>query len=71
MKVGDLVRTKFARIGTPQGTLGLVVENYDVDCGIKMFVVQILGNQGPSVLRWPQVKRRWLSVDLEMVNESR
>ena len=71
MKVGDLVKTKFARIGAPQGTLGLVVENYDVDCGIKMFVVQMLGNHPSSVLRYPQVKRRWLSVDLEMVNESR
>jgi hypothetical protein len=33
MKCGDLVKIKKSRIGTPAGTLGLVVETFHSACG--------------------------------------
>jgi len=63
MKPGNLVRTIRAGIGIPAGTLGLIVESLNVNDGIHIQVVKLLGR--------PRCDRRYLGRDLEVINEGR
>ncbi len=72
MTVGDLVKVTRAAIGVPVGTLGLIVASYEtrgdyeITPGEKIHILQLVGGEYP----WGQ-NRRYLSRDLEVVNESR
>jgi len=67
MKPGDLVKTTRARIGVPEGTCGLIVDlkpsrqNYEV----QIYMVDLVGS------KFVGVSRPFLSIDLEVINESR
>ena len=63
MTVGNLVRITRAGIGIPAGTLGLIVESLNVNDGIHIQVVKLLGR--------PRCDRRYLARDLEVISESR
>ena len=68
MRAGDLVKVRRPQIGVPAGTLGLIVESYDVrgdydiTLGEKIHILQLIGKP---------LERRYLGRDLEVVNESR
>ena len=72
MTVGDLVKVTRAAIGVPVGTLGLIVSShetrgdYATGTGEKIHILQLIGGDFP----WGQ-NRRYLSRDLEVINESR
>ena len=72
MRPGDLVKVKRAAIGIPAGTLGLILSSYetrgdyDTAKGEKIHILQLIGADFPV-----SQKRRYLSRDLEVVNESR
>ena len=67
MKPGDLVKTTRARIGIPAGTCGLIthskpsVQNYEVE----IYIVDLVGS------KFVGVSRPFLSIDLEVISESR
>ncbi len=75
MRAGDLVRIKRASIGIPMDTLGLVTAKREVfddappdgyrrgDFGMTIWEVQMLGVKSHT--------RRYMSRDLEVINESR
>jgi len=63
MKVGDLVKTKRDALGFPLGSLGLILKETPsrVRAGrYKVYDVAMVGRQ---------VRRRWVSTDLEVVND--
>ena len=63
MKAGDLVKTTRAAIGFPVGSLGLILKETPsrVRAGrYKVYDVAMVGRQ---------VRRRWVSMDLEVVND--
>ncbi len=69
MRAGDLVRTTRAQIGVPVGAIGLIIETHEpraVDASYKIHEVQLYG-----VKHFSDYSRRFLSKDLEVVNESR
>jgi hypothetical protein len=72
MKVGNLVRITRASIGVPAGTMGLILSSYetrgdyDTAAGEKIHILQLIGSSFP----WGQ-NRRYLTRDLEVINESR
>ena len=67
MKPGDLVKTTRARIGMPAGTCGLIthskpsVQNYEGE----IYIVDLVGS------KFVGVSRPFLSIDLEVISESR
>ena len=66
MKVGDLVKTKRAVIGFPVGSLGLILKETPsrVRAGrYKVYDVAMVGG------RERHRRRRWVSKDLEVVND--
>jgi hypothetical protein len=63
MKPGNLVRTIRAGIGIPAGTLGLIMDSLNVNDGIHIQVVKLLGRS--------RCDRRYLARDLEVISESR
>ena len=69
MRAGDLVMTTRAQIGVPPGAIGLIIEtheprgSYATGTPHKIHVVQLYGVK-------LQFNRRFLSRDLEVVNES-
>jgi len=68
VRAGDLVKVRRPQIGVPAGTLGLILESYDVRNdydtapGEKIHILQLIGKP---------LERRYLGRDLEVVNESR
>ena len=72
MQVGDLVTTTRAQIGVPNGTIGLIIKShkprghYAKGTPWKIHEVQLYG-----VKHFSDYSRRFLSKDLEVVNESR
>ena len=66
MQVGDLVMTTRAQIGVPAGAIGLVIKTCAFRPEAKVHMVQLLGIDTPGIHT-----RRFLSRDLEVVNESR
>tara|TARA_Y100000034_G_C6617861_1_gene269243 strand:+ start:349 stop:552 length:204 start_codon:yes stop_codon:yes gene_type:complete len=60
MKAGNLVKVTRARIGTPSGTLGLIVEvlkrEVDVEQPVKswdfLYIVQLFGQTGTNRFLW-------------------
>ena len=68
MQVGDLVRITRASIGVPKGSIGLVLEcithgnKYDHGLGDCTWGIKLNGRRHP---------RRYLEMDLEIVNASR
>ena len=67
MRAGDLVKTTRAQIGAPEGTIGLIIKSHEPRAEtIKYSIheVQLYGVKLGS-------NRRFLSRDLEVVNESR
>ena len=66
MKVGDLVVTTRAQIGIPAGATGLVIKVCTFRPENVVSTVQLLGTFTPGIHA-----RRFLSRDLEVINESR
>ena len=69
MRAGDLVKVTRASIGVPLGTVGLIIKSREPRAEtIKHSIheVQLYG-----VKHFSEVSRRFLSRDLEVVNESR
>ena len=69
MQAGDLVVTTRAQIGVPNGTIGLIIKSHEPRAEtIKHSIheVQLYG-----VKHYSGYYRRFLSRDLEVVNESR
>ena len=62
MQVGDLVRIKRASIGVPGGSIGLALERWKSDGGYYVWEVMINGRSK---------RRKYLEMDLEVVNASR
>ena len=65
MRAGDLVKTTRAAIGFPVGSLGLILVEVESRCengSWKVYDVAMVGRQ---------VRRRWVSTDMEVVNEGR
>lgn len=56
MRAGDLVKTTRASIGVPLGSVGLIIETHE----LRLMAIK-------SAVKY----RRFLSKDLEVVNESR
>ena len=67
MKPGDLVKTTRARIGISEGTLGLIVEYKPSiqSFGANVYIVDLVGS------KFVGVSRPFLSIDLEVISESR
>ena len=62
MRAGDLVKTTRAAIGFPVGSLGLVLRETKSRCedgSWNVYEVAMVGRQ---------VRRRWVSTDIEVVN---
>jgi len=71
MRAGDLVKTTRAQVGVPLGSIGLIIKSQAPRAEtIKYSIhdVQLIGVVG--ALGYPST-RRYLSIDLEVVNESR
>ena len=69
MRVGDLVVTTRAQIGVPAGAIGLIITTHEpraVGATYKIHEVQLYG-----VKHYSGYYRRFLSKDLEVINESR
>ena len=72
MRAGDLVKTTRAQIGVPAGAIGLIIKSheprglYAAHTPHKIHEVQLYG-----VKHFSEFSRRFLSRDLEVVNESR
>lgn len=66
MKAGDLVKTTRAQIGAPRGTIGLVTHSQQ-SRGNKVGMIHTVQLYGVKL----GCNRRFLSRDLETVNESR
>ena len=66
MQVGDLVVTTRARIGIPAGATGLVIKVCTFRPENVVSTVQLLGTDTPGIHA-----RRFLSRDLEVINEGR
>ena len=69
MRAGDLVRTTRAQIGVPAGAIGLIIETHEPRAGLCPTVLSIHEVQLYGVKLG--CNRRFLSRDLEVVNESR
>ena len=63
MKVGNLVKTRRAVIGFPGGSLGLILKETPSRAMPKRYKVYDVAMVGR------QVRRRWVSKDLEVVND--
>jgi hypothetical protein len=67
MRAGDLVRTTRAQIGAPEGTIGMIIKSHEPRAEtikhsiheVQLYSVKLGSN------------RRFLSRDLEVINESR
>ena len=70
MQVGDLVRIKRPGIGIPVNTMALIIERHEnrTEGNYIIYSVQFIG----KLNAWAQYPplRRYLSSDLEVVNES-
>ena len=69
MRAGDLVMTTRAQIGVPAGAIGMIITTHEpraVDASYKSHEVQLYG-----VKHYSESSRRFLSIDLEVVSESR
>ena len=70
MQVGDLVRIKRPGIGVPGNTMALIIERHEnrTEGNYIIYSVQFIG----KLNAWAQYPplRRYLSSDLEVVNES-
>jgi hypothetical protein len=68
VKAGDLVRTTRASIGVPAGAIGLIIETHEPradGASYKIHELRLMAIK--SAVKY----RRFLSKDLEVVNESR
>ncbi len=70
MRAGDLVRTTRASIGVPAGAIGLIIETHEhrldgLRSSYKIHELRLMAIK--SAVKY----RRFLSRDLEVVNESR
>ena len=67
MRAGDLVRTTRAQIGVPAGAIGLIIKSHEPRAETIKHSIHEVQLYGVKV----QFNRRFLSRDLEVVNESR
>ena len=67
MRAGDLVRTTRASIGVPLGSIGLIIKSHEPRAETIKHSIHEVQLYGVKV----QFNRRFLSRDLEVVNESR
>ena len=67
MRAGDLVRTTRAQIGAPEGTIGLIIKSHKPRAETIKHSIHEVQLYGVKL----DFNRRFLSRDLEVVNESR
>ena len=67
MRAGDLVKTTRAQIGVPLGSVGLIVKSHKPRAATIKHSIHEVQLYGVKL----QFNRRFLSRDLEVVNESR
>ena len=67
MRAGDLVKTTRAQIGVPAGAIGLIIKSHEPRAETIKYSIHEVQLYGVKV----QFNRRFLSRDLEVVNESR
>ena len=68
MKAGDLVRTTRASIGVPAGAIGLIIETHEPRADGALYKIHELRLMA---IKSAVKHRRFLSKDLEVINESR
>ena len=67
MRAGELVKTTRAQIGVPAGAIGLIIKSHEPRAETIKYSIHEVQLYGVKV----QFNRRFLSRDLEVVNESR
>ena len=67
MRAGELVRTTRAQIGVPAGAIGLIIKSHNPRAETIKHSIHEVQLYGVKL----QFNRRFLSRDLEVVNESR
>ena len=67
MQAGDLVVTTRAQIGVPNGTIGLIIKSHEARAETIKYSIHEVQLYGVKL----GCNRRFLSRDLEVVNESR
>ena len=67
MRAGDLVRTTRAQIGAPEGTIGLIIKSHKPRAETIKHSIHEVQLYGVKL----GCDRRYLSRDLEIVNETR
>ena len=67
MRAGDLVKITRAQIGAPEGTIGLIVKTHEPRAETIKWGIHEVQLYGVKL----DFNRRFLSRDLEVINESR
>ena len=67
MRAGDLVKTTRAQIGVPAGAIGLIIKSHEPRAETIKYSIHEVQLYGVKL----QFNRRFLSRDLEVVNECR
>ena len=67
MRAGDLVKTTRAQIGVPAGAIGLIIKSHEPRAATIKYSIHEVQLYGVKL----GCNRRFLSRDLEVVNESR